>query len=158
MRKLKPAAKRPFKLRWSLMLCVSAFYVCNLMLYWCGFDIIWKLCVAMLCGLCIHLVYQKKTLMACLLRLHWFVFYLVGLFVLSYLGSFGGIGLISFPLDCLIVLPFSVVSLYISQKSLIAEHESDWLIEHLSQMEPTEASEPSPISLAALNDAEMKMD
>lgn len=148
LRKLKPDHPRPFKLPASYFCAHIAFYACNLMLYWCGFEILWKLCLALLLGLVLHLFYEKLAVtnpsssqgscddglhghtirsmamfeMTCgpfQLKLNkglvWFITYIVGLLLLSYLGSFGGIGWLNFPLDILILLPFSLVILTLSQ-------------------------------------------
>ena len=43
---------------------------------------------------------------------------MVSLLVISYLGSFGGIGILQFPLDILCILPLSFLMLYLSQALL----------------------------------------
>ena len=118
MRKLQPETTRPFKLSCSLMFSYTAFYFCNLMLYWCGFSIIWKLDVALLLGLAVCLIYNRKPFFSCGYALYWFISYMASLLVLSYLGSFGGMGLLQFPLDILAMLPLSVLMLYLSQALL----------------------------------------
>ncbi len=124
MRKLQPQTKRHFKLSFALLTCFIAFYACNLMLYWCGFDIIWKLCMAMLIGLVIHLIYKRKRIFSCAASLYWFLLYMFGLLTLSYLGSFGGIKVLTFPIDCFVILPFSILTLYASQIYLLSPEES----------------------------------
>jgi amino acid transporter len=124
MRQLQPEAKRHFKLSYAVVICCIAFYACNLMLYWCGFDIIWKLCVAVLLGLIIHLTYQRQSIFSCSARLYWFLFYLMGLLLLSYFGSFGGIKALQFPIDCFVMLPFSLLTLYVSQRYLLSPDDS----------------------------------
>jgi amino acid transporter len=124
MRKLRPDMKRPFKLTGSLMICYFAFYACNLMLYWCGFAVIWKLFVALLIGLAITLIYQRKSIFACGASLYWFLFYIVCMLTLSYLGSFGGINAIRFPGDVILILPFSIIMLYLSQRYIKFEEHS----------------------------------
>lgn len=123
MRKLKPELPRPFKLSFSWILSHIAFYVCNLMLYWCGFTILWKLDVALLLGLTICLVYHRKNIFACSPSLYWFIVYMSSLLGLSYLGSFGGIGWLSFPYDLLFFFPYSVLILSLSQTFLGAWSE-----------------------------------
>lgn len=118
LRKLQPTIKRPFKLSGSLIICHIAFYVCNLMLYWCGFSTLWKLCAGILVGLVISLIYQRKSLFACNCSLYWFLFYMGALLLISYLGTFGGIGILQFPQDMLLLLPFSVLILHLSQRYL----------------------------------------
>ncbi len=116
MRQLQPKKKRPFKLSHSVLCCGIAFYACNLMLYWCGFDIIWKLYIAIILGLIIHLIHLRKSIFSCSISLFWLLFYMTGLLFLSYLGSFGGVKILKFPIDNLLILPFSLLILYTSQR------------------------------------------
>lgn len=124
MRKLQPNLPRPFKLSKSLLISHLAFYVCNLMLYWCGFSVLWKLDVALLLGLIVYLVYHRKNKIVSPAPLVWFITYMGSLTMISYLGAFGGIGLLSFPLDIICFLPYSVAILYLSQKLLIATEDN----------------------------------
>lgn len=139
MRTLQPNKKRPFRLSYSLFFSYLAFYVCNLMLYWCGFDILWKLDVALVLGLVINLIHQKRSLFACGKSFYWFVGYMLALLLLSYLGSFGGIGVIRFPIDVAIILPLSMIVLYFSQRVIVTGIEHDKIIETLSLVEPIES-------------------
>lgn len=118
MRKLQPTLHRPFKLSGSVFFSHIAFFVCNMMLYWCGFSTIWKLCLALGVALIISLAYQRKSLFDCNRSLYWFLSYMGILLGLSYLGSFGGLGILKFPQDVLVILPFSVITLYCSQYCL----------------------------------------
>lgn len=118
MRKLQPETKRPFKLWGSLVMSNIAFYFCNLMLYWCGFSILWKLDIALIIGLTVYLIYHHKRFFSCGYALYWFFAYMASLFIISLLGSFGGIGVLKFPFDIISILPISLVILYLSQKLL----------------------------------------
>ncbi len=118
MRKLQPDMHRPLRLSAGLIFSHIGFFVCNLMLYWCGFSTIWKLCLALCVALIISLAYQRKSIFACNRSLYWFVGYMGFLLGLSYIGSFGGLGLIKFPEDIFIILPFSIITLYFSQHCL----------------------------------------
>ncbi len=119
MRTLQPERIRPFKLSFGVFFSYTAFYACNLMLYWCGFDILWKLDVALLAGLVINLIYQKRSFYSCDRSFYWFAGYMLALLLLSYLGSFGGIHVLTFPLDVAIILPLSIVVLYFSQRVIV---------------------------------------
>lgn len=124
MRKLQPQTHRPFKLSGSLFFSHLAFYICNLMLYWCGFEILWKLDVALVMGLVICTIYHKENLLTRNYPLYWFVLYMVSLLVVSYLGSFGGIGVLQFPFDLVLLLPLSIIILALSQALLsISNHK-----------------------------------
>ena len=118
LRKIEPNYKRPFTLSAPILVSYMAFYACNLMLYWCGFSVLWKLYMAVLAGLAINLIYQKKSLFACGKSLNWFFFYLTSLLLISYLGSFGGIHALTFPHDIFLLFPFSVLMLYLSGRYL----------------------------------------
>lgn len=119
-RQLQPQLHRPFQLSHARFLSYLAFYVCNLMLYWCGFAVLWKLDLALLIGLSICLFYHRKTTSS-RTSLYWFIFYMGSLLLISYLGSFGGIGMLTFPIDMLVLLPYSILILVLSQASL-----SEW--------------------------------
>jgi amino acid transporter len=121
MRQLQPSMTRPFRLPGAVLFSHLAFYVCNLMLYWCGFSTLWKLCVALSIALVIHLAYQRQSIFACSRSLYWFVMYLLSLLALTYVGNVDGIGLLNFPNDILVILPFSIITLHLSQRFLSEE-------------------------------------
>ncbi|STY83194.1 amino acid transporters [Legionella quateirensis] len=125
MRKLQPNTHRPFKLSGSLVCSHLAFYFCNLMLYWCGFSILWKLDVALLIGLLISFAYHRKSFILHNYSLYWFIFYMFSLLLVSYLGSFGGIGVLKFPVDLMCLLPLSIIILYMSQIVLNPEEHKE---------------------------------
>ena len=125
MRKLQPNTPRPFKLSAGLFFAHLAFYICNLMLYWCGFEILWKLDLALLIGLMISIIYHHDTSILRNYPLYWFLFYMGTLLAISYLGSFGGIGLLSFPMDLITLLPLSIIILSLSQALLNKEEHKE---------------------------------
>ena len=134
MRSLQPMRQRPFKLACANFLSYMAFYVCNLMLFWCGFAVLWKLEIALIMGLMICLCYQRKSLFACDGALLWLLGYISTLVILAYLGSFGGIGLISFPFDLICLLPFSILMFYLSQQCLFKDAKNK-ILGNLEELE-----------------------
>ncbi|WP_115701397.1 APC family permease [Legionella sainthelensi] len=134
MRKLQPQTPRPFRLSGALICSHLAFYFCNLMLYWCGFSIIWKLDIALFIGILIYCVYHRQNSLDNSSALYWFLFYMVTVFVVSYFGAFGGIGILKFPFDLFTLLPISIFILYSSQRLLSPDRH-----EHVFSMteEPT---------------------
>jgi len=122
MRHLRPDMPRPFKLYFAWFISHLSFYLCNLMLYWCGFDILWKLNVALLLGLTLYTTYKKMNPFSQGPSLYWFVTYMISLLTISYYGSFGGLGLLKFPFDLVLILPFSSLFLYWSQKILDSDN------------------------------------
>ena len=129
MRKLQPNTHRPFKLSAALIVSHIAFYICNLMLYWCGFEVLWKLDVALLIGLAICIIYHHQTSILKNPPLYWFIFYMSSLLIVSYLGSFGGIGVLQFPVDLALLLPLSIFVLSLSQKLLQVDSHKEVVCE-----------------------------
>ncbi len=131
MRKLEPTKERPFRLSNSQLLCQLGFFVCNLMLYWCGFEVISKLYFAIWVGLIITSLHRRKNIWT-QPSVIWFLCYMSTLLLLSYLGSFGGINILKFPFDVIAILPFSIVILWSSQRCLVS-HENYCLTHVITQ-------------------------
>lgn len=114
--------KREFNLPYPPLTALIGFTVANLLLYWSGWDANWKLMAAIILGIvlftCIRLILQHG-------RPHdhlemraavWIVLWLVGMTVISYVGSFGhdsvpvaSLNLLPFGWDAVVVSAFSVV-------------------------------------------------
>lgn len=113
-----PDEKRPFRLPFANIICVFAFYCCNLISYWTGWDTIWKLAIAIGVGLVLLIMgyirgYLDKEQFG-MRSLIWLAPYLLGLFTISYCGSFGGKGYIPFGWDFLVIAIFSMVVLILA--------------------------------------------
>lgn len=120
-----PDHKRPFKLPAAKFLCLLAFYCCNLFSYWTGWNTISKLAIALAAGILIfalsNLRGSVKVKPEEIKSAIWILPYLVGLVLISYLGSFGGIGVMPFGWDFLVIGIFSVVILHLAirQRAMI---------------------------------------
>lgn len=118
MRLELPNKKRNFRLPFANVLCLFAFYFCNLMSYWTGWDTIYKLAIAIAIGFgffisaCLH--GKVNMLSKGFKSAIWVVPYLSGLILISYLGAFGGKNMISFGWDFLVIAIFSIVILYLA--------------------------------------------
>jgi len=107
-----PDKKRPFKLRGGITIATLSFYLCNLIAYWSGWDTIKKLMIAMLIGVVIFIVFNRKRKEMDFQSSLWLMPYFIGLALISYLGTFGGgVGVIPFGLDFLIIGLFSLAIL-----------------------------------------------
>lgn len=140
LRKLQPLRHRPFKLSAPNLICHISFYSCNLMLYWCGFDILWKLDLALLLGFVINRIYQGKAReVESRQSLYWFASYMGIMLLISWMGSFGGMQYLQFPLDILIILPVSIFTLQLSQHvlsdGLLADDKVDTEVSGLISVE-----------------------
>ncbi len=109
LRAQKPLMHRPFKLPLANMISYVSFFVCNLMLYWCGWDIISKLYIAVILGLVISFIfYKNKEEVHIFKTVFWFFGYVSILSLTSYYGNFGGKEILHSPLDYLALLILSV--------------------------------------------------
>lgn len=95
----------PFSQKLIHPLCLVAFYICNLLIYWSGWNIVYKIMILFFIGY-IVLIFNlyKKGNTAFKKTFHfsrgsWSLVYLLGISLISYLGSFGGIHKISFGMD-----------------------------------------------------------
>ncbi|MDO8953624.1 MAG: APC family permease [Gammaproteobacteria bacterium] len=115
LRKQLPNAERPFRLKAAGFFCALAFYCCNLMNYWIGWETISKLGIAIVIGF-VYLLARYFTNRVDRERFNlraiiWVAPYLGGLVLMSYLGSFGGKGVIPFGWDFLVIGIFSLIIL-----------------------------------------------
>ncbi|MDP1573450.1 MAG: APC family permease [Coxiellaceae bacterium] len=115
LRKQLPDAERPFRLPCATPISFLAFYFCNLIGYWTGWETIGKLMIAVVIGFVIFLIacvrksehfHNGFHFKACA----WLAPYLAGLGVISYYGNYGhGKNVLPFGWDFLIVAVFSLV-------------------------------------------------
>jgi amino acid transporter len=113
-----PNEVRHFRLPCHQLICTLAFYFCNLLSYWTGWQTVYKLAIAILIGFgffaVAYLRGKFKTDDVGFKAAFWVVPYLSGLTLISYLGSFGGKNVIPFGWDFLVIGIFSVVMLYVA--------------------------------------------
>ncbi len=121
MRYELPDKKRGFRLPAAPVICTLAFYFCNLLSYWTGWDTIYKLSIAMGIGILffatavlrgritVEAMGWKSSL--------WIIPYFAGLLLISYYGAFGGLNVIPFGWDFLVIALFSVTILFLAVKN-----------------------------------------
>lgn len=135
LRLTMPDKVRPFRLPFANVFCLLAFYSCNLFSYWIGWETISKLAIALCIGLTFFLIsflrgrvnIERHELRSAI----WIIPYLFGLVVISYLGAFGGLNIIPFGWDFLVIALFSIAILFLSihtRAVLTAEEVSDYMI------------------------------
>jgi len=116
-----PNEKRAFRLPMANVLCLLAFYFCNLMSYWTGWETIYKLAIAIVVGFIFFMFAcasgRLKSQALGMKSAFWIIPYLGGLILISYLGAFGGKNIIPFGWDFLVIAIFSVVILYLAVMS-----------------------------------------
>lgn len=89
-----------------------AFYFCNLCVYWSGWDTVSKLGIALAAGVIFFIIFKRffhRSRIQDLGSCYWFFCYILGLSLISYLGSFGGKNFIGFGYDFLVLALFSLI-------------------------------------------------
>lgn len=118
LRKTLPDKPRPFRLPAANFLCALAFYACNLFSYWTGWATISKLSIALLVGATLFILSYARGVISLsqkdMRAAYWIVPYLIGLILISYLGSFGGKNLIPFGWDFAVIGLFTGTILYLA--------------------------------------------
>jgi amino acid transporter len=115
LRREMPNDRRAFRLPMANISCLLAFYCCNLISYWTGWETLSKLAIAMCIGFAIFAIAYGRGKIAQhnlgLKSVFWIAPYLMGLVCISYFGSFGGKHLIPFGWDFAVIGLFSIVML-----------------------------------------------
>ncbi len=131
MRRQLPDQERPFRIPFGDVIPFLAFYCSNLIVYWAGWTVDWKLFAAVVLGfIVLALFHFTGTADTGNLDLRagatWALPWFVGLFVISYLGDYpepskqaGNLGLISFGWGFLVILALSALVYWLALKVLL---------------------------------------
>lgn len=137
LRKLRPESEhpRPFRLPAARILAPVTFIISNLMIYWSGLQTLAVLMIALLCIFAAFIIWRlitRRSIRELAWRTTWWVVpYLGGLFGLDYIGPHhlvGGINLIPFPADTLVVAVFSLAIFYLAVHNSISIEELETYI------------------------------
>lgn len=115
LRYQQPDLERPFRLPCVHVLSFCAFYSCNLMFYWTGWQTISKLIGLIALGGIVLWVIQslghREIEKSDIVRAWWLGLHLLSMGVVSYLGTFGGgLGIIPFGWDLLAIGAVSILT------------------------------------------------
>ncbi|CBL44977.1 Amino acid permease family protein [gamma proteobacterium HdN1] len=125
MRKQLPDLKRPFRLPYATFISYLAFLSANLIVYWSGWDTVWKLMLATSLGYGVLIwhewFYGDKTPSLDLKHGSWVIAWLAGLTLISYFGSYpdisaeaGNIGLLNGITSTAVMAVFSAAILWMA--------------------------------------------
>ena len=114
MRRQLPDQERPFRLPGGHTIPLLAFWSSNMIVYWSGWDIVWKLMASVVIGLVLLVVFEltgkDRPALEWRAGASWLVPWLVGLTIISWLGDYGGgTGVLHFGTAIPVVLVFSVI-------------------------------------------------
>lgn len=123
MRKLYSDIERPYKTPAHIPWSIIAFIFATLLIYWSEWPTVLYAMGAELAGIIVFLIFnvginkEREKSNYHLKNGIWIPFYVIGLIVLSYLGSSdtGGINMIPYPYDFIVVIVYAVIFFVISQ-------------------------------------------
>lgn len=129
-RKKFPNHPRSFKLPWSGTISFIAFYFCNLILSWTGWNTIYKLDIAIAVGFLMYFVSHAiktgfKSHPINIASSLWLVLYLGLITILSYFSTFGGgTGAVNTEVDFIIVFAITALIYFLAQKTSLGHKET----------------------------------
>ncbi len=119
MRRQLPRQHRPFRLPWVVPLAYLGFLSSNLIVYWSGWDVVWKLMLAVLIGYLVLALHEgrfhRRTPALEWRSGAWMVVWLAGLTLISWLGIYpgdraaGNLGLLGLGWSTVVLLLFSAL-------------------------------------------------
>jgi amino acid transporter len=118
-----PDASRPYRMPYASVLCPFAFIIADLLIYWSGFEVVWKLGIVLVIGyviLGISMAFDPKRPPLDWKSATWLPVWLIGLGLISWQGVYSGgavaspvnTGNIPFWWDILTVAGFSLIIYY----------------------------------------------
>ena len=117
-----PDQRRVFKLPFITLWAFIGFYICTLIVYWTGWTVVSKLGVTLGISLGLFFIYRLFSERPRSVQMYWRAStwmwpYLVGLYIVSYYGSYGGgKNVITFGWDFLYIALLSAFSLWLAVK------------------------------------------
>jgi amino acid transporter len=135
-----PEAERPYRMPGAVWLTPVAFIIANLIIYWSGLEVIWKLGVCIVIGyvlIGISMAFDKERPPLDWRSAQWLPVYLIGMGIISWQGQFSGgavaapvnTGHLAFGIDMLVVAIFSLVIYYWAQAVKLPREEMMLLVE-----------------------------
>jgi amino acid transporter len=133
-RRTVPDADRPYRVPGGAVLAPVAFIVANLIMYWSGFEVIWKLAVVLVVGYVLigaSMAFDKQRPPLDWRSAQWLPVYLIGMGIISWLGQYSGgavkppvnTNTIPFWWDMVVVAAFSLVIFYWAMATRLPREE-----------------------------------
>ena len=133
-RRQVPDAERPYRLPAAAVLGPLAFIIADLLIYWSGWEVVWKLGIVLIIGYAVMAAFRISKNLRPPLNLRsavWIPVWLIGLGIISWQGQFAG-GAVKAPLntghipfwwDIVVVAAFSLAIYYWAMASRLPREE-----------------------------------
>ena len=132
-----PEAQRPYRMPGAVWLAPVAFILANLIIYWSGFEVLWKLAIAIIIGyvlIGISMAFDPQRPPLDWKSAQWLPVYLIGMGIISWQGQYSGTSEknplpptntfnIPFWWDMLVVAGFSLIIYYWAQHVRLSRTE-----------------------------------
>jgi len=137
-RRQVPDAPRPYRVPGAVVLSPLGFIIANMIIYWSGFNVIWKLGVCIVIGyilIGICMIFDKDRPPLDWKSAQWLPPYLIGMGLISWFGQFGSgappinNGRLPFWWDMLTVALFSLVIYYWAMWARLPRQDVEKLVE-----------------------------
>ena len=142
-RRQVPEAARPYRMPAATVMAPLAFVLANFLIYWGGFETVWKLGICIVVGyilIGVSMAFDQNRPPLDWKSAQWLPVYLVGIGIISWQGQFGPDNTFRIPFwwDLLIVAVFSLVIYYWAMAVKLPREEMLNLVERQSGEEPPE--------------------
>jgi amino acid transporter len=116
-RKRLPEASRPYRVPVSWFMSPLGFLICSFLIYWSGFETVWKLGICLVIGyvlIGISMAFDPQRPPLDWKPAQWLPFYLIGMGVISWQGQYGPDNTYRIPFgwDFIVILVFTLVIYY----------------------------------------------
>lgn len=129
LRKTIPEYPRPFKLPQVHLMSFITLFICMLLVYWSGWDTVFPLMVSVTIG---FLLFLARSGFKEVKNAAWLIPFLIMMSIVSYLGNFGGKGILTPSQDLIIIFLTSIITLYYGVKSRLSKSHSEHYINDTS--------------------------
>ena len=140
-RRQVPDAPRPYRVPFASVVSPLGFIIANMIIYWSGFNVVWKLgvCIVIgyiIIGICMYFDQERPPLDWKSAR--WLPVYLIGMGFISWFGQFGSGAppinndRLPYGWDMLTVAVFSVIIYYWALRDRLPKQEMELLVEKQS--------------------------
>jgi amino acid transporter len=145
-RRQVPEASRPYRVPAATVLGPLAFIIANMLIYWSGFETVWKLGICLVIGyvlIGVCMAFDPKRPPLDWKSAQWLPVYLIGLGIISWLGQYSG-GAVKAPVntntipfwwDMVVVAAFSLIIYYWAQATRLPREEMLNLVGRQSTVE-----------------------